>query len=68
MNTIQQLSQYALQELKDSYPEKEIRSLCQIIYLDVLHFTNIDIHIRKNEILEESFLNKFTEIDRKSVV
>lgn len=62
MNTIQQLSQYALQELKDSYPEKEIRSLCQIIYLDVLHFTNIDIHIRKNEILEESFLNKFTEI------
>lgn len=61
-NTIHQLSQYALHELKDSYPEHEIRSLCRIIYMDVLHFTNIDIHLRKNEILAESFLNKFYEI------
>ncbi|MEG1738383.1 MAG: peptide chain release factor N(5)-glutamine methyltransferase [Odoribacter sp.] len=62
MNTIRQLSQYALQELKDSYPEYEIQCLCSIIYMDVLHFTNIDIHIRKNEILDESFINKFNEI------
>lgn len=64
MNTIRQLSQYALQELKDSYPENEIQSICHIICMDVLHFTNIDIHIRKNEILDESFINKFSEIVR----
>ena len=32
--------------------------------MDVLHFTNIDIHLRKNEVLEESFINKFYEIVR----
>lgn len=62
MNTIRQLSQYALQQLKDSYSEHEIRSLCTIIYMDVFHFTNIDIHLKKNEALEKSFLNKFMEI------
>ena len=62
MNTICHLTQYALQELKDSYPASEIRSICRIIYMDVLRFTNIDIHLRKNEILEKSFANKFTEI------
>lgn len=64
MNTIRQLSQYALQELKDSYPEYEIKSLCTIIYMDVLQYTKIDIHLRKNEILEESFINNFLEIIR----
>ena len=62
MNTIFHLSQYALQELKDTYSEHEIRSICNIIYMDILHFTNIDIHLRKNETLEKSFINKFTEI------
>lgn len=62
MNTIRQLSQYALQELKDSYPGYEIQCICNIIYQDVFHFTNIDIHLRKNELLEESFINKFYEI------
>ncbi len=62
MNTIHYLSQYALQELKDSYPKHEIQSICNIIYMDVLHFTNIDIHLRKNEILAESFINNFIEI------
>lgn len=62
MNTIRHLSQYALQELKDSYCEHEIHCICKIIYMDVLHFTNIDIHLRKNEILDESFVNKFSEI------
>ena len=62
MNTICHLTQYALQELKDSYPASEIRSICRIIYMDVLRFTNIDIHLRKNEILEKSFANKFMEI------
>lgn len=62
MNTISQLSKYALQELKDSYPVREITALCEIIYMDIFHFTKIDIHLRKNEILEESFVNKFTAI------
>lgn len=62
MNTIRQLSQYALQELKDSYSGYEIKSLCRIVYMDVFHFTNIDIHLRKNEILDESFINKFYRI------
>ena len=62
MNTIYHLSQYALQELKDSYSEHEIRSICHIIYMDVFHFTNIDIHLKKNEILNKSFINKFLEI------
>lgn len=62
MNTIFHLSQYALQELKDSYNENEIRSICRLIYLDVLQYTNIDIHIKKNEVLDESFVNKFYQI------
>ena len=64
MNTIHHLSQYALQELKDSYSEHEIECICKIVYMDVLHYTNIDIHLRKNEILEESFINKFIGIVR----
>ncbi len=62
MNTIFHLSQYARQALKDSYPEHEIQSICRIIYMDVLHFTNIDIHIKKNETLDKSFINKFYSI------
>jgi len=62
MNTIFQLSKYALQELKDSYNEHEISALCHIIYSAILHFTNIDIHLRKNEILTESFVKKFQDI------
>ena len=64
MNTIRQLSQYALQELKDTYNPQEIQSICRIVFLDVLQYTKINIHIRKNEILDESFVNKFFEIVR----
>lgn len=64
MNTIRRLSQYALQELKDTYNPQEIQSLCRIVYLDVLQYTKIDIHIRKNDILDESFVDKFFEIVR----
>lgn len=64
MNTIRQLSQYALQELKDTHEPQEIQSICRIIFLDVLQYTKIDIHIRKNEILDESFVDKFFEIIR----
>lgn len=64
MNTIRQLTQYALQELKDTYIPQEIQSICRIVYLDVLQFTKIDIHIRKNEILDESFVDKFFDIVR----
>lgn len=64
MNTIRQLSQYALQELKDTYTPQEIQSICRIVFLDVLQYTKIDIHIRKNEILDESFVDKFFEIVR----
>ena len=66
MNTIHHLSQYALQELKDSYSEHEIECICKIVYMDVLHYTNIDIHLRKNEILDESFINKFTIYNLRS--
>ncbi len=64
MNTIRQLSQYALQELKDTYNPQEIQSICRIVFLNVLQYTKIDIHIRKNEILDESFVDKFFEIVR----
>lgn len=64
MNTIHQLSQYALRELKGSYPDREIHNICQIIFMDLFHFTKIDIHIRKNEHLDESFSDKFIEIIR----
>lgn len=64
MNTIRQLTQYALQELKDTYDACEIQSICNIIFLDVLQFTKIDIHIRKNENLNESFVGNFFEIVR----
>lgn len=66
MNTIFYLSQYARQALKDTYPEHEIQSICRIIYMDVLHFTNIDIHLRKNECLSESFVNIFYDIVGKA--
>lgn len=44
------------------YEEKEIHSIFKIILMDVFHYTNIDIHLRKHENLEESFVNKFREI------
>lgn len=64
MNTIYHLSQYAVKKLKDTYTENEIRYICNLIFIDVLGYTNIDIHIRKNEVLDESFVNKFYEIVR----
>lgn len=65
MNTIRHLSQYAFQELKGSYEEPEIRSLCRLIFTDAFKYTNIDIHLRKNEILPETFTFKFVEIIQK---
>lgn len=65
MNTIGQLTEYAIRELKDTYNSYEVRSLCRIIFYDLLQYTNIDIHIKKNEILSESFAEKFTEIVRQ---
>lgn len=63
MNTnIYTLSQYASDELKDTYEAEEIRSICRIIFMDVFHYTNIDIHIKKHENLPESFTGKFQEI------
>lgn len=62
MNTIRQLFQYALKELNCSYPDREIHNICEIIFMDLFHLTKIDILIRKNEHLDESFSNKFTEI------
>ena len=38
MNTIHHLSQYALQELKDSYSEHEIECICKI-FLPIRKFT-----------------------------
>lgn len=65
MNTIGRLTEYAIRELKDTYNSYEVRSLCRIIFYDLLQYTNIDIHIKKNEILSESFTEKFTEIVRQ---
>lgn len=62
MNTIYSLSQYALQELKDTYGAPEIRSICRLIFTDVLQYTNIDIHLKIHEPLAETFVNKFYEI------
>lgn len=56
------LIQYAREELKDTYGPEEIRSICQIIFTDVFHYTNIDIHLKKSEHLDESFVKKFFEI------
>lgn len=56
------LTQYASRELKDTYETGEIPWLCRIIFQDVFHYTNIDIHIKKHENLDESFVNKFTKI------
>lgn len=62
MNTLFHLSQYASRELKDTYTAHEIKYLCNLIFTDVLRYTNIDIHIKKHEVLDESFVNKFYEI------
>lgn len=62
MNTISYLSQYAREELKDTYTPEEIRHLCRLIYTDVLQYTNIDIHIKKHDTLDESFVKKFYDI------
>lgn len=61
-NTIYTLSRYASRELKDTYKEEEIRSICRFIFMDVFHYTNIDIHIKKHENLSESFADKFYDI------
>ena len=56
------LIQYAREELKDTYGAEEIRSICQIIFTDVFHYTNIDIHLKKSEDLDESFVKNFIKI------
>lgn len=61
-NTIYTLSHYASGELKDTYKEEEIHSICRLIFVDVFHYTNIDIHIKKHENLPESFADKFYDI------
>lgn len=61
-NTLFSLTQYALSELKDTYSEHEIRSICRLIFMDVLKYTNINIHLKKYESLPESFVNKFYDI------
>ena len=51
--------QYAINELKDTYPEEEIRSICRLIFQDIFQYTNIEIHLKKHDCLPESFANKF---------
>jgi release factor glutamine methyltransferase len=60
--TLSHLFRYACEALKDTCSEAEIPDLCRIICMDVFQLTNIDIHLRKNEPLEESFANKFYAI------
>lgn len=59
MNTIFSLIQYATDKLKDTYDEQEIRSICHLIFMDIFKYTKIDIHLRKHETLNESFVNRF---------
>ncbi|RHR80633.1 peptide chain release factor N(5)-glutamine methyltransferase [Odoribacter sp. AF15-53] len=62
MNTMFDLQRYALQELKDTYNEHEIKSLCTLIFCKMLHYTNIEIHLKKHEFLAKSFIDKFCGI------
>lgn len=62
MNTLSALYSYASHELKDIYDEREIRSLCRIIFEDIFHYTNIDIHLKKDEKIDHSFSDKFAMI------
>lgn len=48
--------------MKDTHGREEIRNICQLVFMDVFHYTNIDIHIKKSEDLDESFVKKFFEI------
>ncbi|MDL2251630.1 peptide chain release factor N(5)-glutamine methyltransferase [Odoribacter sp. OttesenSCG-928-J03] len=62
MNTLHHLTLYALDELKDLYDDNEISSICKLIYTDVFNYTNINIHLKKDEYLDKSFVNKFHDI------
>ena len=62
MNTMFDLQQYALQELKDAYTEHEIKVLCSLAFCHLLHCTNIEIHLKKHEFLEKSFIDKFVQV------
>lgn len=62
MNTMFKLQQYALQALKDTYSEHEIKTLCSLSFCKLLPGTNIDIHLKKYEFLDKSFIDKFMEI------
>lgn len=59
MNTMFNLQQYALQELKDTYNEHEIKYLCSHLFCKMLHCTNIEIHLNKYELLEKRFVDNF---------
>ena len=62
MNTMFDLQQYALQELKDTYTEHEIKVLCSLTFCKLLHCTNIEIHLNKHEFLAKTFVDKFVQI------
>ncbi len=62
MNTLFSLSKYAQEELKDTYDIPEIKSIFSLILTNIFHYTNIDIHLKKHESLDESFVNKFYDI------
>lgn len=62
MNTIFDLQQYALQELKDTYNEHEVKVLCSLIFCKILHCTNIEIHLNKHEFLAKRFVDNFIQV------
>ena len=62
MNTMSGLQQYALQELKDTYNEHEIKYLCSHLFCKILHCTNIEIHLKKHELLDKRFIDNFVEV------
>ena len=61
-NNISQFSEYAQEELQHLYNPNEIKCLCNIIFLDVLCFTNIDIYLQKNKKIKTSLVETFINI------
>jgi len=62
MNTIFDLQRYAARELKDAYDEDEVRALCSLSFQHILQCTNVEIHLKKHEQLEERFVDKFLNV------
>lgn len=62
METIQSLKQYAIKKLKDSYDQREIESICKIIYTDLFGFSVTDLILNRNQSLSDEQITQFRNI------